>query len=100
MTKFPHSAWKLSTACTLGAFVGKESHFKIYAYAPVKPGNYETPPTEQPDQPSQRLKHSTSTGDEMVCVASASAGSTAHTGVHWGQGSSMDGCSLPSFCVA
>jgi len=34
MTKFPHSAWKLSTACTLGAFVGKESHFKIYAYAP------------------------------------------------------------------
>jgi len=31
--KFPHSAWKLNTAmtaCTLGTFVGKESHFKIY----------------------------------------------------------------------
>ena len=46
-----NSAWKLSTACTLGTFVGKESHFKIYAYAPVKPGNYETPPTEHQDWP-------------------------------------------------
>jgi len=58
MTKFPHSAWKLSTACTLGTFVGKESHFKIYAYAPVKPGNYETPPTKQLNGPSHCLKHS------------------------------------------
>ena len=37
---------------------GKESHFKIYAYAPVKSGNYETPPTEQLDWPSHCLKHS------------------------------------------
>ena len=43
---------------TLGTFVGKESHLKIYAYAPVKPGNYETPPTEQLDWPSHCLKHS------------------------------------------
>ena len=58
MTKFPHSAWKLSTACTLGTFVGKESHFKIYAYAPVKPGNYETPPTEQlEDVAAPFMKH-------------------------------------------
>jgi len=58
MTKFPHSAWKLSTACTLGTFEGKESHFKIYAYAPVKPGNYETPPTEKLDWPSHCLRRS------------------------------------------
>jgi len=38
-------------SCTLGTFVGKESHFKISVYAPVKPGNYETPPTEQLDWP-------------------------------------------------
>jgi len=56
---------KISTLCmetersmNLGTIVGKESHFKIYAYAPVKPGNYETPPTEQRDWPSHCLKHS------------------------------------------
>jgi len=58
MTKFLHSASKLSTACTLGNFVGKESHFKIYVYAPVKPGNYETPPTKPLDWPSHWLRHS------------------------------------------
>ena len=51
-------AWNLTTACTLSTFVGKESHFKISAYASVKPRNYETSPTEQLDGPSHCFKNS------------------------------------------